>query len=168
MWLPIFAFIIIQKLLSLQFPKESFDLVTMKSLVILFLIYLFFVMLLPAPVENFLFQAPPSQNCCPRGFNGKPVAFRYEGDNTRFKNCPPPSDDGEVIPNDYQKLEQIWEPPLLIEPYVSNQEYNQKSAAYYKPLNASYEPKNLFNPRRHCQNRGELDGYRVNAPYRRC
>jgi hypothetical protein len=40
--------------------------------------------------ETFLFEVSPSKtiNCCPKGFYGMPVEFHYDGDATRFNNCP--------------------------------------------------------------------------------
>jgi hypothetical protein len=40
--------------------------------------------------EPFHFEVSPSKtvNCCAKGFAGAPIEFHYDGDNTRFNQCP--------------------------------------------------------------------------------
>lgn len=64
--------------------------------------------------EMFLFELSPSKtvDCCPKGFNGMPIEFHYEGDSTRFANCP--EQDLDVMfpkkTTNYELLENVGNP----------------------------------------------------------
>ena len=68
--------------------------------------------------ENFLFELSPSKtvDCCPKGFNGMPIEFHYEGDSTRFSNCTE-DQKGQIFPI------QTTNYKLLDETYSNKEEY---------------------------------------------
>ena len=62
--------------------------------------------------ERFLFQVSPSKtvDCCPKGFNGMPIEFHYEGDSTRFRDCTQ-NQKGQIFPiqtSNYKLLDDIY------------------------------------------------------------
>ncbi len=79
--------------------------------------------------ESFHFEVSPSKtvNCCAKGFYGAPLEFHYDGDNTRFNNCPqqPPKLIGN--PDNYDMLGQTYS---TTEPFTNT--YNTLGETYGK------------------------------------
>jgi len=117
-----------------------------RSLFTILLVYLLYTMY--KKKESFLFEVSdsPLVNCCSHGFNGRQLQFHYQGDNSRFNNCPD-FQQNQIFPQKTASYE------LLGETYVDSKEgycgcegYCNCNSEDKQDLGQTYNGQNLFNP----------------------